>query len=81
MTAFYSLLALLVEAVSRALFGEARKGIDDARDDRAHEDVGVLRQREADTEAARQAQDDANVIALEPRDRSATVKRLRNGEF
>lgn len=81
MTAFYSLLALIVEAVSRALFGEARKGIDDARDDRAHEDVGVLRQREADTEAARQAQDDANVIALEPRDRSATVKRLRNGEF
>lgn len=81
MTAFYSLLALIVEAVSRALFGEARKGIDDARDDRAHEDVGVLRQREADTEAARQAQDDANVIALEPRDRTKTLKRLRDGEF
>ena len=81
MTAFYSLLALIVEAVSRALFGAARKGIDDARDDQAHEDVGVLRQREADTEAARQAQDDANVIALEPRDRAKTPKRLRDGEF
>ena len=81
MTAIYSLLALIVEAISRALFGEARKGIDDARDDRAHEDVGVLRQREADTEAARQAQDDANVIALEPRDRAKTLKRLRDGEF
>lgn len=81
MTAIYSLLALIVEAISRALFGEARKGIDDARDDRAHEDVGVLRQREADTAAARQAQDDANVIALEPRDRAKTLKRLRDGEF
>ena len=81
MTAIYSLLALIVEAISRALFGEARKGLDDARDDRAHEDVGVLRQREADTEAARQAQDDANVIALEPRDRAKTLKRLRDGEF
>ncbi len=81
MTAFYSLLALIVEAVSRALFGEARKGIDDARDDRAHEDVGVLRQREADTAAARQAQDDANVIALEPRDRAKTKRRMQDGMF
>lgn len=74
-------LASFAVSVLKSLFGEIRQGIDDARDDRAHEDVGVLRQRQADTEAAIQARDEANVIALEPRDREKTLKRLRDAEF
>lgn len=74
-------LANLAGAFLKSLLGEVRQGIDDARDDQAHHDVGVLRQKQADSEAARQAQDDANAIALEPRDREKTIKRLRDAEF
>lgn len=71
----------ILEALFAALFGEVGKAIDEARDDRAHEDVGVLKQKQADSEAAIAARDDANVIALEPRDRETTKKRLRDGTF
>ncbi len=74
-------LESLITAVLKALFGEIRRGIDDARDDRAHEDVGVLRQKQADTEAALEAKREADEIALEPRDRAKTKERLRNGTF
>ena len=74
-------LAMLVKAAFTALFNVGRKAIDDARDDRAHEDVGVLRQKQADTEAAIETKRDADVIALEPRDRDKTKGRLRDGAF
>lgn len=74
-------LESLITAVLKALFGEIRRGIDDARDDRAHEDVGVLKQKQADTEAAMEAKREADAIALEPRDREKTKGRLRNGSF
>lgn len=74
-------LAMLVKAAFTALFNVGRKAIDDARDDQTHEDVGVLRQKQADTEAAFEAKREADVIALEPRDRGKTVGRLRDGTF
>lgn len=64
-----------------ALLGQIRQGIDDRRDDQAHRDLGAAEQKQADSEAARQAQDEANAIALEPRDRQKTLKRLRDGTF
>lgn len=71
----------LIQAFLAALFGAVRGGLDDARDDAAHEDVGVLRQKQADSEAAIRARDEANVVALEPRDRAVTRGRLRDGTF
>ena len=77
MTWLFSFLTMIV----KALLGEIRQGIDDARDDQAHEDVGILRQQQADAEAARVAKEKADAIALEPRDRVRTKKDLRDGTF
>lgn len=74
-------LATFAASVLNALFGQIRQGVDDARDDRAHEDVGVLRQKQADSDAAKQAQDEANATALDARDRQKTLKRLDDGNF
>jgi len=74
-------LVAVLTALFRALFGSIRQGLDDARDDHAHEDVGVLKQKQADIEAAIRARDEANVVALEPRDHAATRGRLRDGTF
>ena len=71
----------LIGAVLKALFGQVRQGVDEARDDRAHEDLGVIRQKQADAEATKQAVDEANSIALEARDREKTKGRLRDGTF
>jgi hypothetical protein len=73
--------ASIISIIIKALFGAIRQGVDDARDDHAHEDVGVLRQKQADSEAAIRARDEANVVALEPRDRAVTRGRLRDGRF
>mgnify|MGYP006921320178 CR=1 FL=1 len=74
-------LIAILTAVFKALFGEVRQGLDEARDDRAHEDVGVLRQKQADTEATLEAKRAADDVALEPRDPVKTRKRLRDGTF
>lgn len=74
-------LTAIITAIFKALFGTVRQGIDDARDDQAHEDVGVLKQKQADSEAAIAARDEANVIALEPRDLAKTKGKLRDGTF
>lgn len=71
----------ILKVLFAALFGAVGRAVDDARDDRAHEDVGVLRQKQADTEAAFEAKREADVIALEPRDRAKTKGRLRDGTF
>lgn len=74
-------LASLAGIFLKAMLGEVRQAIDEARDDQAHRDLGAAQQKQADSDAARQAQDDANAIALEPRDRAKTLKRLRDGQF
>jgi len=74
-------LVALITAFLNALFGQFRRGIDESRDDRAHEDLGVIRQKQADDEATKQAVDEANSIALEARDREKTKGRLRDGTF
>ncbi len=74
-------LASLAASFFNALLGQIRQGVDDARDDQAHEDVGVLKQKQADADATRRAQDEANETALAPRDRSKTIKGLEDGTF
>ncbi len=74
-------LSWFLGIVLKALFGQVRQGVDEARDDQAHEDLGVLRQKQADSEATKQAVDEANSISLEARDREKTKGRLRNGTF
>jgi hypothetical protein len=74
-------LATFAAKALDVLLGQIRQGIDEARDDQAQHDLGVIKQKQADSEAARQAQDEANTIALEPRDRAKTLKRMRDGQF
>ena len=74
-------LAWLIGYLVNALFGQVRQGVDEARDDKAHEDLGVLRQKQADAEATKKAVDEANATALEARDRAKTKGRLRDGTF
>jgi hypothetical protein len=72
---------LILEAFAGSLLNVLAEALKDWRAATAQRDLGAAQQKQADTEAARQAQDDANVIALEPRDRTKTLKRLRDGEF
>ncbi len=74
-------LRLILEAFAGSLLNVLAEALKDWRAATAQRDLGAAQQKQADTEAARQAQDDANVIALEPRDRTKTLKRLRDGEF
>ena len=72
---------MILEAFAGSLLNVLAEALKDWRAATAQRDLGAAQQKQADTEAARQAQDDANVIALEPRDRTKTLKRLRDGEF
>lgn len=72
---------MILKAFAGTFFDALLEAFKDWRAAVAQRDLGAAQQKQADTEAARQAQDDANVIALEPRDRTKTLKRLRDGEF
>lgn len=74
-------LASFAVSVLNALFGQIRQGIDDARDDQAHTDVGVLRQRNADIEAEAKQVAEASDTANQARDRQKTIKGLEDGTF
>lgn len=74
-------LASFAVSVLNALFGQIRQGIDDARDDQAHTDVGVLRQRNADIEAEAKQGAEASDTANQARDRQKTIKGLEDGTF
>lgn len=74
-------LASFALSALNALFGQIRQGIDDARDDQAHTDVGVLRQRNADKAAEAEEAAKASDTATRPRDRDRTIKGLEDGTF
>jgi len=76
-----TVIEMILKAFAGTFFDALLEALKDWRAATAQRDLGAAQQKQADTEAARQAQDDANVIALEPRDRTKTLKRLRDGEF
>lgn len=47
----------------------------------AQRDLGAAQQKQADSDAARKAEEDANVIVLEPRDRAKTKRRMQDGTY
>lgn len=76
-TIIWKVVQIVLNAITNGFVNNADK----KRDDQAHEDVGVLKQKQADEEAARKAQEEANNVSLEPRDRANTLKRLRDGDY
>lgn len=80
-----SALALILKAFGGTILQGLLKALTDAfkdwRAEMAQRDLGAAQQKQADTDAAIKGKADANVIALEPRDRAKTKGRLRDGTF
>ena len=76
-----SFLKLILEVFAGSMLDALAQAFKDWRAEMAQRDLGAARQKQADTEAAIKGKADANVIALEPRDRAKTKRRLRDGTF
>ncbi len=63
------------------LFQAVATAFDNARDDRAHHDLGASEQAAADAETARLAKAKADAEVSKPTDIATTIKDLENGEF
>jgi hypothetical protein len=75
------MLKSLIMAIIKALFGEFRQGVDDKRDDQAHEDLGAATERAqsaSDGLAASKAMTEAKASADAP---GAAETALDQGAF
>lgn len=74
-------LRLILEAFAGSLLNVLAEALKDWRAATAQRDLGAAQQKQSDTDAARQAEAEANVIVLEPRDRAKTKRRMQDGMF
>lgn len=75
------MLGLIIKAFLAALLDVFRQGLKDLRAEAAKEELGAAKQKQADTEATVEAKRQADEVALQPVDRQATIKRMRDGDF
>lgn len=72
---------MVLEVFAGSLLNALAEMLKDWRAEGAQRDLGAAQQKQADSDAARKAEEDANVIVLEPRDRVKTKRRMQDGTY
>lgn len=72
---------MILKAFSDSIIDGLVEALKDWRASMAQRDLGAAQQKQADSDAAQKAEEAANVIVLEPRDRAKTKRRLEDGTF